>query len=61
MKYGVFSVSTPEYTPEETLKLLSDLGYDGIEWRVTTIPKEVPADVPYGVRYWANNKSTIDV
>ena len=61
MKYGVFSVSTPEYTPEETLKLLKELGYDGIEWRVTNVPKEFPKDVAYGGRYWAANRSTIDV
>ena len=28
MKYGVFSVSMPEYNPEETLKILKELGYD---------------------------------
>ena len=61
MKYGVFSVCTPEYTPEETLKLLKELGYDGVEWRVTNIPKEVPKDIPYGRRYWADNKATIDI
>lgn len=33
MKYGVFSVSMPEYDPEETLKVLKELGYDGVEWR----------------------------
>ena len=61
MKFGVFSCCTPEYTPEETLKLLKELGYDFVEWRVTNIPKEVPKDVPYGQRYWGNNKSTIDI
>lgn len=34
MKYGVFTVSMPEYDVEETAKILSDLGYDGVEWRV---------------------------
>lgn len=61
MKYGVFSVCTPEYTPEETLRLLKELGYDGIEWRVTNVPKEKPANVPHAFRYWGDNKATIDV
>lgn len=34
MKYGVFTVSMPEYDLEETAKILSELGYDGVEWRV---------------------------
>ena len=61
MQYGVFSVSTPEYDPEATLKLLSEMGYDGVEWRVAAVPKEFPKDVPYGGRYWGANHSTIDV
>lgn len=61
MKYGVFTVAMPEYDPEEALKLLKELGYDGVEWRVTDIPKAVPQNVPHAGRYWANNKCTIDV
>lgn len=61
MKYGVFSVSMPEYDPEETLKVLKELGYDGVEWRVTNIPKEKPTNVPYDFRYWGDNKSTIEL
>lgn len=61
MKYGVFSVSMPEYNPEETLKILKELGYDGVEWRVTNIPKEVPENIPFERRYWGNNKSTIEI
>ena len=45
MKYGVFSVSMPEYNPEETLKILKELGYDGVEWRVTNMPKEKPENI----------------
>ena len=61
MKYGVFSVSMPEYNPEETLKILKELGYDGVEWRVTNIPTEKIENVPFERRYWANNESTIDI
>lgn len=71
MKFGVFSVSLPEYTPEESVKLMKEMGFDGIEWRVTTpskvdeaaasnepLDKDSPA---YRLRYWTDNKSTLDV
>ncbi len=38
MKYAIFTVSTPEFTPEEAVIELKDAGYDGIEWRVTDDP-----------------------
>ncbi|MCI8600994.1 MAG: sugar phosphate isomerase/epimerase [Oscillospiraceae bacterium] len=59
MKFGVFSVSMPEYGLEESVKLLAELGYDGVEWRVAEMPAEEPKDVPFAYRYWAYNKSTI--
>ena len=31
MKFGVFSVSMPEYGIEESVRLLKELGYDGVE------------------------------
>ena len=61
MKFGVFTVGMPEYTPEDGVKLLKELGYDGVEWRIAEVPKEVPQNVPHSGRYWANNKCTIDV
>ncbi len=61
MKFGVFTVGLPEYTPEEGVKLLKELGYDGVEWRIAEIPKEKPQNVPYERRYWGDNKCTIDV
>jgi len=60
MKIGVFSVSTPEYTPEEAVKVIKALGYDGIEWRVTNpAPSEKPADYTYENRYWSFNRCTL--
>ena len=61
MKFGVFTVGLPEYTPEEAVKVLSELGYDGIEWRVTRRPSgEAPVkEVPYEQRYWGANKCTV--
>jgi len=34
MKYSVFTVSTPTYTPEDVIPKLKEFGYDGVEWRV---------------------------
>ncbi len=61
MKFGVFSVSMPEYGVEESLQLLKELGYDGVEWRVAEIPAEEPKDIPFEGRYWVYNKSTVDI
>ena len=55
-RYSVFTVMMPEYTPEEAVALLRDLGYDGVEWRVTA-PNYRPDVAP---SYWGNNRCTID-
>ena len=34
MKYSVFTVVMGEYAPEEVVKELHAMGYDGVEWRV---------------------------
>jgi len=52
MKYAVFTVSLPEWFPEQALSELRDAGYDGIEWRVTD---QQPADPP---GFWAGNRCT---
>ncbi len=39
MKFGVFTVSMPDYEPLEALEVLANLGYDGVEWRVTPDPE----------------------
>lgn len=54
MKFAVFTVSTPEYTPEEVVAKIKGIGYDGIEWRVTD---EEPN--PRGTGFWAGNKATL--
>lgn len=60
MKLSVFTVSTPEYTPEETVKLLKAKGYDGVEWRIADLPpKEKPKHYAYENRYWTYNRSTL--
>lgn len=52
MKYAVFTVSLPTWSPEQALTELRDAGYDGIEWRVTD---QQAADPP---SFWAGNKCT---
>ena len=53
MKIAVFSVSLPEWTPEEAVQILSDLGYDGVEWRVTDdSPRPTPG-------FWQGNRCTL--
>ena len=55
MKISVFTVCMPEYTPEEGVKLLAELGFDGVEWRVTTPP--APGE-PL-VNFWKGNRCTL--
>lgn len=57
MKYSVFTVGMPEFTPEEGLKQLAANGYEGVEWRVTKIYPELSGEKP---SYWRNNLCTID-
>ncbi len=62
MKYGVFSVSIPEYDVEQSVKLLSELGYNGIEWRVNNPPPaQKPDNYSFESRYWSFNHSTLDI
>ena len=53
MKYAVFTVSTPELSPEEVVAKLKEIGYDGVEWRV------IDQDPTARAGFWSNNKATI--
>jgi sugar phosphate isomerase/epimerase len=54
MKYAVFTVGLPDLTPEQAVTTLRELGYDGVEWRVTD---QSPAnDGTPG--FWAGNRCT---
>jgi sugar phosphate isomerase/epimerase len=57
MKLAVFTVMMPEYGPSEAARLLSELGYDGVEWRVTKPSQQTDA----APSYWGNNRCTIDI
>lgn len=54
MKYAVFTVSTPDYMPEEAVRRIKDAGYDGIEWRVQDDPPS--QDNP---TFWSGNRATL--
>ncbi len=66
MKLSVYTASLPEYDLTEAVALVKQMGYDGVEWRVdapygaSTMP--VPEGVdPYALRYWRENKATLDI
>lgn len=54
MRFAVFSVSMPDYSPEQAVATLCELGYDGVEWRVTD--QSPSADGAPG--FWAGNRCT---
>lgn len=56
MKFAVFSVSTPTYTPTELATKLKEVGYDGIEWRVID---EEPGTKAAG--FWSGNRCSLPV
>lgn len=55
MNIAVFTVSLPEYTPQEAVSKLTEHGYDGVEWRV--IDQQPSADGQPG--FWAGNRCTL--
>lgn len=52
MKFSVFTASTPDWTPDEAAQVLSDQGWDGIEWRVVDQASATPPG------FWAGNRAT---
>lgn len=55
-KYAVFTVMTPDLSVEEVPKILSEMGYEGIEWRVAKRPKVKPISF----NYWQSNIATLN-
>lgn len=54
MRYAIFTVSLPDFTPAEAVEQLRSVGYDGVEWRVTD--QQPAADGQPG--FWAGNRCT---
>jgi sugar phosphate isomerase/epimerase len=56
MKLSVFTVSTPDLTPEQLAKEAKAAGLDGIEWRYKEVPDEMKNEAP---SFWRNNLCSI--
>jgi sugar phosphate isomerase/epimerase len=56
MRLAVFTVSLPEWTPEQALAKLAEQGWDGIEYRVLDAPPEPPGESP---SFWKGNRCTL--
>ena len=54
MRFAVFTVCLPEYTPAEAVAGLRAAGYDGVEWRVVD-QRPAPDGTP---GFWAGNRCT---
>jgi sugar phosphate isomerase/epimerase len=55
VKFGVFTVMLPDLAPDLAAATLQKLGYEGIEWRVTTTPEALRSEAP---SFWRNNLCT---
>jgi sugar phosphate isomerase/epimerase len=53
MKFAIFTVSLPEWTPDEAVTRLAALGYDGVEWRVVDDPPQATPE------FWRGNRCTL--
>jgi len=66
MKFAIFTVSTPDLTPENAVRELKAANYDGIEWRVTDEPvmsgsgRTVAGHGP-SVGFWQGNRCTLSL
>jgi sugar phosphate isomerase/epimerase len=57
MKFAVFTVMLPDLSPEKAVTALAQAGYDGIEWRVTTLDPARQNETP---SFWGNNLCTLE-
>ncbi len=56
MKLSIFTVSTPDMTPDEMAEAAKQAGIHAIEWRYKEVPKELEVEEP---SFWRNNRCTI--
>ena len=70
MKLAVYTCSLPEYNIEESVALIKEMGYEGVEWRVDNTGdnsammayfKNLTEEQKYGARYWIDNHATLNV
>ena len=62
MKFSLFTVMVPAWSPEEVVKKLKEYGYDGVEWRVRDVPKAAPDPMPARDQlFWQYNRATLDI
>ncbi len=54
MKIAVFTVSMPEYAPERALEVAADLGYNGLEWRITADTGDTS-----NPGFWSGNRTSM--
>jgi sugar phosphate isomerase/epimerase len=54
MKYAVFTVSTPHFSPEEAVRRIHAEGYDGVEWRVQDDDSTIEPPT-----FWRGNRATL--
>ncbi|WP_274655014.1 sugar phosphate isomerase/epimerase family protein [Paenibacillus humicola] len=56
MKLSVFTVATPDLTPEELCRAAASAGIEGLEWRCKETPEELRKEKP---SFWGHNICTI--
>jgi len=54
MKYAVFTVSLPDFSPLEAIANAREWGFDGIEWRVTADSGDISRP-----GFWSGNRCTL--
>jgi sugar phosphate isomerase/epimerase len=57
MKLSVFTVATPDLTPEQLVVAAKEAGLNGVEWRFAKVSASVSNDKP---SYWGNNLCTLN-
>ena len=70
MKLAVYTVSLPEFDLAESVAVLKEMGYEGVEWRVDKTEGEsplkamfagLPEEQKFAFRYWTDNHATLNV
>lgn len=56
MKLSIFTVATPELSPEQLVSVAREAGIDGIEWRYKEAPENASEQKP---SFWGNNLCTL--